>query len=71
VLVPKAAVVQKDGSAFVCVIKGSRAEQRAIRLGDEVGDFYAVLDGLSGGESAATAGADKLRDGDTVKIGAQ
>ena len=70
VLVPKAAVVQKDGSAFVFVVKGNRVEQRSIRLGGEAGDFYYVLEGLSGGESAATTGAEKLRDGDRVKIGA-
>ena len=69
VLVPKAAVVRRDGSAFVFVIKGNKVEQRSIRLGDEAGDFYYVLEGLSGGESTATTGAEKLRDGDRVKIG--
>jgi multidrug efflux system membrane fusion protein len=68
VLVPKAAVVRKDGNAFVYVVKGNRVEQRSIRLGDESGEFYFVLEGLSGGESAATTGADKLRDGDRVKL---
>lgn len=68
VLVPKAAVVRRDGSTFVFVIKGNKVEERAIRLGDEAGDFYYVLEGLSGGESTATAGADKLHDGDRVKI---
>jgi HlyD family secretion protein len=67
-LVPKAAIVRKDGRDFVFVIKGSKVEQRSVRLGDEVGDSYYVFEGLSGGESLATAGADKLRDGDRVKI---
>jgi HlyD family secretion protein len=71
VLVPKAAVVRKDGNAFVFVVKGNRVEQRSVRLGDESGEFYYVLEGLSGGESAATAGIEKLRDGDRVKIGGQ
>jgi HlyD family secretion protein len=69
VLVPKAAVVRKDGSTFVFVIKGSKVEQRSVRLGDESGEFYYVLEGLSGGESTATGGVDKLRDGDRVKVG--
>jgi HlyD family secretion protein len=68
VLVPKQAVVRKDGGAFVFVIKGNKVEQRTIRVGDEAGDAYYVLDGLSGSESVATAGVDKLRDGDRVKI---
>jgi HlyD family secretion protein len=68
VLVPKAAVIKQDSNAFVFVIKGNRVEQRSIRLGDEAGDFIQVIDGLSGGESVATTGADKLRDGDKVKV---
>src|SRR5882724_729432 len=68
VLVSKAALVRRDGSAFVFVVKGNKVEQRSIRLGDESGDFYYVLEGLSGGESTATTGAEKLRDGDRIKI---
>jgi hypothetical protein len=37
-------------------------------VGDETGDYYLVLEGLSGGESTATTGVEKLRDGDRVKI---
>ena len=68
VLVPKAAVVKKDNSAFVFVVKGNRVEQRTIRTGEESGDAYLVLDGLSGNESVAVAEVDKLRDGDRVKV---
>jgi len=68
VLVPKQAVLQKDGGSFVFVVKGNRVEQRTLRTGDEAGDAYYVLDGLSGNESVAVTGADKLRDGDRVKI---
>ena len=68
ILVPKQAVVRKDNAAFVFVIKGDRVEQRAIRAGGEIGEDYHVLEGLSGSESVALAGADKLRDGDRVKI---
>ncbi len=68
VLVPKAAVVKKDNGAFVFVVKGNRVEQRTIRTGEESGDAYLVLDGLSGNESVAVAEVDKLRDGDRVKV---
>jgi HlyD family secretion protein len=68
VLVPKAAVVRRDGAAFVFVVKGNRVEQRSVRLGEETGDYYYVLEGLSGGESAATSGTEKLSDGARVKI---
>ena len=69
VLVPKAAVVRKDGSDFVFVVKGNKVEQRSVRLGNEAGEFYYVFEGLSGGDQIATVGADKLRDGDRIKIG--
>lgn len=69
VMVPKAAVVRKDAGTFVFVIKGNRAEMRTIRLGDEAGDFYYVLDGLSGGERVVTDGAEELVDGNRVKVG--
>lgn len=68
ILVPKQAVVRVDNGAFVFVIKGDRVEQRAIRPGGEIGDDYQVLEGLSGNESVALLGADKLRDGDRVKV---
>ena len=68
VLVPKTAVVKQDNSSFVFVVKGNKVEQRTIRTGEESGDAYVVLDGLSGNESVAVAGVDKLRDGDRVKV---
>lgn len=68
ILVPKVAILRKDGAPFVFVVKGNKVEQRALRLGDELGEDYYVLDGLSGNESVAIAGVDKLRDGDRVKI---
>ena len=71
VMVPKAAVVHRDGSDFVFLVKGSRVEQRVIRVGDATGDFYNVMEGLSGGESAAITGIEKLRDGDRVKVVSQ
>ena len=68
IMVPKQAVVRVDNSTFVFVIKGDKVEQRAIRPGGEIGDDYHVLEGLSGNESVALNGADKLRDGDRVKV---
>jgi HlyD family secretion protein len=66
-LVPKTAVVNKDGADFVFVVKGNKVEQRVIRRGDEIGDSYYVLEGLSGGETVVTDGADQLRDGSRIK----
>jgi HlyD family secretion protein len=68
VLVPKTAVAKKDNASFVFVVKGNRVEQRTIRTGEESGDAYVVLEGLSGNESVAVTAIDKLRDGDRVKV---
>ena len=67
-LVPKSAVVNRDGADFVFVVKGDRVEQRVIRRGDETGDSYYVLEGLSGGETVVTDGAEQLRDGSKIKM---
>jgi HlyD family secretion protein len=67
-IVPKAAIVHKDGGDFVFVIKGNTVEQRTIRRGDEIGESVYVLEGLMGGESVVTAGLENLRDGDRVKV---
>jgi len=69
VLVPQGAVVHKNDSDFVFVIKRGKVEQRVIRKGDSSGEYFVVLEGLSGGESVVTTGADKLRDGDRVSVG--
>ena len=68
VLVPKAAVVKKDNASFVFVVKSNRVEQRTIRTGEESGDAYVVLDGLSGNETVAVTEVEKLRDGGRVKV---
>ena len=68
ILVPKAAVVKKDNGSFVFVVKGNKVEQRSIRTGEEAGDAYVVLDGLSGSETVAVSEVEKLRDGNRVKV---
>ena len=68
VLVPKAAVVKKDNVSFVFVVKSNRVEQRTIRTGEESGDAFVVLDGLSGNETVAITEVEKLRDGGRVKV---
>jgi multidrug efflux pump subunit AcrA (membrane-fusion protein) len=61
-------VVKKDNGAFVFVVKSNRVEQRTIRTGEESGDAYVVLDGLSGNETVAVTEVEKLRDGARVKV---
>ena len=44
------------------------ARQKFVRLGERRGDFVAVVDGLSAGETIVSAGAFKLRNGMTVAV---
>lgn len=62
-------------SVFVVVEKTGKdgakemvAEQRFIRTGRAVGDFIAVVDGLSEGDTVVSAGAFKLRNGSGVRV---
>jgi membrane fusion protein (multidrug efflux system) len=59
----KAAPKESTGEAQVREVR-----QQFVRLGEERGDFVAVLDGIKAGEELVTAGAFKLRNGARVKV---
>ena len=69
--VPVLAVTRIGGQAFVFVAqkddKGTEAKQRAVTLGDTVGNNYAVLDGLKPGEKVIVSGIQFLVDGAPVQ----
>lgn len=69
--VPLVAVTRLNGQHFVFVAEaadgGFVARQRAVQLGDLVGNDYLVLGGLSAGEQLIVAGAQKLADGAPVQ----
>lgn len=45
-----------------------QVRQQFVRLGEQRGDFVAVLDGVKAGQEIVTAGAFKLRNGATITI---
>jgi multidrug efflux pump subunit AcrA (membrane-fusion protein) len=65
------AVTRIGGQSFVYVAtqdgQGSVAKQRAVTLGDTIGNNYAVQSGLSPGERVITSGIQFLIDGAPVK----
>jgi multidrug efflux pump subunit AcrA (membrane-fusion protein) len=65
------AVTRIGGQAFVYVAtlaeQGTVAKQRAVVLGDTVGNDYAVNDGLKPGERVIISGTQFLIDGTPVK----
>jgi RND family efflux transporter MFP subunit len=66
-VIPVLAVQRINGQAFVFVAanegKGTVARQKLLKLGDTIGNDYAVLDGLKPGEHLITSGTQFLQDG--------
>ena len=54
VVVPKTAVFKKDGVDMVWVIEGGAAQLRAVKKGVETREGYAIISGLSAGESVVS-----------------
>jgi RND family efflux transporter MFP subunit len=69
--VPVLAVTRIGGQPFVYVVassdKGTVARQRAVVLGDTVGNDYAVTGGLQRGEKVIVSGTQFLIDGAPVQ----
>lgn len=69
--VPVLAVTRIGGQAFVYVAeqsdKGAVARQRAVTLGDTIGNDYVVNDGLKSGDKIIVSGTQFLQDGAPVK----
>ena len=66
-VVPVLAVLRINGQAFVFVAdhegNGSVARQKLLKLGDTIGNDYAVLDGLKAGDHIIVSGTQFLQDG--------
>ena len=67
--VPVAAVVRRDGYAYVFTIKGrDRVERRRVELGRIDGDRIEVRTGVQAGERVVSRGGAFLADGDPVRV---
>lgn len=69
-VIPVLTVQRINGQAFVFVAvsegKGTVARQKLLKLGDTIGNDYAVLDGLKPGEHLIVSGTQFLQDGAPV-----
>ncbi|MBI5385339.1 MAG: efflux RND transporter periplasmic adaptor subunit [Verrucomicrobia bacterium] len=66
VVVPKAAVRQRDGRDIVWLIRDGRVERRAVTVGATRGDEVTIAAGLSGGDRVVVEGPENLADGARV-----
>jgi RND family efflux transporter MFP subunit len=68
VLVPAQAVSNKDDVNIVYLVRNSKVERRAVRLGAKTSTGQVVLAGLQAGNVVAVGELDKLSDGAQVRI---
>lgn len=67
ILVPQRAVQDLQGKRYVWVIDGeSKAQQRDVTMGPQIGADWLVLKGLSGGETVIVDGAQRIKAGTVV-----
>jgi hypothetical protein len=66
--VPKAAVVEREGTKAVFVLKEGRAVRTPVTTGRVLGDLVEVS-GVAAGEKVVVKPLDKLADGARVKVG--
>ena len=68
VLVPAAAIVQRDGKDVAFAMDGDAVRQRNLKLGRTLGDDREVLEGLSGGDAVVLDPPEQLADGSRVRL---
>jgi membrane fusion protein (multidrug efflux system) len=68
ILVPERAVVELQGKNFVWVIGAdSKATQRAVKVGQQIGENLLIREGLKPGERIVVEGLQKVREGVPVQ----
>ena len=68
VLVPAAAIVERDGKDVAFVVRDGKAALRTLQLGRTLGDDREVLEGLGGGDAVVLDPTEQLVDGARVRL---
>lgn len=68
IVAPIGAIVGARDARAVFIVHGKTVERRQVRLGQSSGNVVEILEGLNVGDSVVVVGADRLRDGDTVRV---
>jgi len=68
VLVPAAAITQRDGNDVAFVLAGDAVQQRTLQLGRTLGEDREVLAGLAGGDTVVLDPPEQLADGARVRV---
>ena len=65
-VVPKTAVVEKDGRSHLFTVANQRVEERIVQTGALKGDLIAIVRGLRSGEKVVAAPTDAIKNGQMV-----
>jgi len=68
VLVPKSAIVQRDGRDVVFVVAEGRARQTPVTVGGDFSDMRQVTQGLNAGAEVVAAPSANMKDGEKVQV---
>ncbi|MFB3883317.1 MAG: efflux RND transporter periplasmic adaptor subunit [Armatimonadota bacterium] len=68
VIVPKDALVEREGKLFAFVVVGGKAEQREVQTGIVDSERAEIVSGVRPGESVVVVGAQGLKSGDPVQV---
>ncbi len=66
VLLPPEALVQRDGGNAVFVVADGQAQQRAVKLGADIGKFRLVTEGLKAGDTVVLSPPAELKNGSNI-----
>jgi membrane fusion protein (multidrug efflux system) len=65
---PRAAILDADGTQSVFVVVGDKAEQRPVRTGLANNGWLEVVEGLDGSEQVVVVGQGGLKTGSAVRV---
>jgi RND family efflux transporter MFP subunit len=66
--VSQSAIVNRKGKESVFLIRGNKAAETPVRLGDKIGDMVEVLEGVKAGDKIVLNPSDRLKNGSKIKI---
>ena len=69
-MLPTSAIVKNDGQMMVMTVDATTKQVRAkqVTLGQSLADHVSIVDGLKDGQWVVIAGANKIEEGNTVRV---
>lgn len=68
IVLPRNAVIEKDGETYVYVVENGAAKKVAVELGIEANDTIEITSGLADGDAVVTKGQTYISDGEEVRV---